>query len=247
MSSFLPKHRSPLKRLLLSSAFYDRGSTLITVAVGGGATWGLWTAGMTTWAIVVAIFASCGTLMGVAGAVVAITEEARKESVHELAGCLETLLAIINPPTAPDYDRGIRATLHRSIDGEEAFEQVLDYVGDDRAGRTAGRRLPGNAGLIGKVIASREAIAVSRTVANHEMYIRDLQADWGYTEEEARRRDMSAMAWIAVPLEHSGRIGGVLFLDSTKPGYFYEPTRQREIVSSAVGIAKFAVRRYTQK
>jgi len=201
---------------------------------------------MTSLAVVVGIGTAVATVLGVVGAFVAIGEEARKESVHELAGCLETLVAVINPPTAKDYDPRIRATLHRSVEGETAFEQVLDYVGDDRGGRTGGRRLPGNAGLIAKVLAEREAIAVSRPVANHEMYIKELQTNWGYTEEQARARDMSAMSWMAVPLEHNGQIGGVLFLDSTKPDFFYEETRQRAVIASAVGIAKFAVRRYTQ-
>ena len=50
-----------------------------------------------------------------------------------------------------------------------------------------------------------------------------------------------------MPLEHEGRIGGVLFLDSTKPDFFDEQVREDAVIASAVGIAKFAVRRYTQK
>ena len=244
--SFLPRHQSWLGRLLASPTFYDLGSTLITALAGGGATWGLLLAGKTGWAIVTGVLAALATSLSVVGKLVAVKRETEQQSVHELSGCLETLLAIVNPPTAPDYDKGIRATLHRAGGKTEPFEQVLDYVGDSRAGRTAGRRLPRGAGLIAQVLKDGKAVALSREVNNHEMYVKELM-NMGYTESQARDRDMSAMSWMAVPVEHNGEIGGVLFLDSAKPAFFYDPVRQREVIASAVGIAKFAVRRYTQR
>lgn len=163
--------------------------------------------------------------------------------MHELEGCLETLLAIINPPGAADYDQGARATLHRPVDKGTTFVQLVNYVGSQRAGKTAGRRFPVNAGLVGRVLKTRAAYAASRQVANHEGYVRELVDEWGYTEEAARSRDMSAMSWIAVPMEHRDIVEGLLYLDSTVAGFFDDPVRRAVIVRAAIGIAQFTVRR----
>lgn len=113
--------------------------------------------------------------------------------VAGLGGWSTTLLAIINPPGSADYDRLLRATLHVPVERGRALIQVIDYVGNDRAGHTGGRRFPANAGLVAQVLQAGSGLAASREIANHEVYVRELVEKWGYTEEAARRRDMSAM------------------------------------------------------
>lgn len=233
--------------MIADPELYDAGETILTALAGAGAGLGLQLAGLRPWAVFVWLLTIAGTALKVTGAMMKIARSAQHESLHELTGCLETLIAIVNPPSGPDYDPGLRATLHVSIDEGARFEQVLDYVGDDRAGRTAGRKLPGDAGLLAIVLQTRTGIAASREIANHETYVRELQEIWNYSEAEARRRDMSAMSWIAVPLESAGVIGGVLFLDSLKPRFFDNAQREAMIVASTVGIAKFAARRYTHE
>ena len=97
-----------------------------------------------------------------------------------------------------------------------------------------------------KVLSDGEAYAASRDFPNHERYVQELVNYWGYDEREARTKDMSAMSWMAVPLaDRAGVVGGVLFVDSTRRDFFSAPTRQRILLTSAIGIAKFAARRYT--
>jgi len=240
----LPRPTSKVRRLLGSPESYKAGKVILIAATGAVVGLKFQTQALHSWAILVWFITALATILEVIGAAMSISRAAQRESVHELAGCLETLLAIINPPGSADYDRGLRATLHRA-ERSGGFVQVLDYVGDSRAGHTAGRKFRADAGIAARVLQDREAYAGSRSVANHQTYVGELQQIWGYTPEEAEARDKSAMSWMAVPLENQGEIGGVLFLDSTQPDFFYVVARQRDVVASAVGIAKFAVRRYT--
>jgi hypothetical protein len=229
------------RRLVAASVSYGLGKALFGALAGVAAAVGLKSAGLT----VSALFAGVATIFGVIEAGIKVHRETKKNSMHELEGCLETLLAIINPPGATDYDKGARATLHLPVDKGTSFVQVVNYVGSQRAGKTAGRRFPSNAGLAGRVLRTGAAYAASRQVANHEAYVRELIDEWGYTEDAARSRDMSAMSWMAVPMEHRDNVEGLLYLDSTVAGFFDDPVRRAVIVSAAIGIAQFTVRRYT--
>jgi GAF domain-containing protein len=241
----LPRPRSPLRRLLTSHVPYNAGQTIFTALAGGGATFGLNVLGLQGWALFTGICTALATAFGIVGAGMEVRTEAGKETVHELEGCLETLLSILNPPGHPEYDKGLRATLHVAVERGASFLQVVDYVGDDRMPKTAGRRFRSTAGLAGRVLRNGSPYAASRSVANHESYVHELVTEWGYTETEARKRDMSAMSWMAVPLAHSGRLEGLLYLDSTRKAFFDDERRQVLILSAAVGIAKFSARRYT--
>jgi hypothetical protein len=201
-------------------------------------------AGLGPWAIAAGCVTVLAAALGITSSLLEVREEARKDSVYELEGCLETLLSILNPPGDPEYDRGLRATLHVQDDDGQSFVQVVDYVGDNRMPKTAGRKFRSSAGLAGRVLKSGEAYAASRASQNHEDYVRELISDWDYSEEEARARDMSAMSWMAVPLNENGRIEGLLYLDSTRAGFFDDPGRQARVIGAAVGIAKFVARRY---
>ena len=243
----LPYPKSRLRKLLSSPVSYGAAQTVFTAVGGSIVTFGLQAIGLGAWALAAAVCTAGATISGIVRAALEVHREARKETVHELEGCLETLLSILNPPGDPEYDRGLRATLHRAVDRGEKFLQVIDYVGDDRLPKTAGRKFRSRAGLAGRVLRTGSAYSASRTHANHEAYVRELVERWGYTEAEARARDMSAMAWMAVPLEHNERVEGLLYLDSTRPGFFDDPQREDVILGAAVGIAKFAARRYTKE
>jgi hypothetical protein len=242
----LPQPESRLRRMLRSPVSYGSAQTLFTAVAGGGAAFGLQLAGLEPWALVAGLCAAAATIAGIVRAVLEVRREARKDTVHELEGCLETLLSILNPPGDVEYDAGLRATLHVAVDRGKSFMQVVDYVGDDRMPNTAGRKFRATAGLAGRVLLTGSAYAASRAVPNHEAYVKELIEEWGYTEAEARSRDMSAMSWVALPLEHADRIEGLLYLDSTRPDFFDDPGRQTQLFGAAVGIAKFAARRYSQ-
>lgn len=242
----LPRPKPKWKRLLETPEVYKSADTIITALVGSSIGVGLRNAGLEPLALLTWLGTAVATGLKIIGGVVSITKAAQRENVDELEGCLETLVSMVNPPDSEEYDPGFRATLHVSVNHGAEFVQVVDYVGDDRAGKTAGRKFRATAGLAGWVLSDGEAYAASRDFPNHERYVQELVSYWGYSESEARARDMSAMSWMAVPLADSaGVIGGVLFVDSTRLHFFNDPGRQRLLVTSAVGIAKFAVRRYT--
>jgi GAF domain-containing protein len=241
----LPYPRSRLRKLVSSPAFFGAVQTVLTALAGGAASVGLRLLGLGPWALFTAVCTAVATAAGIFKAVLKVQRDARKDSVHELEGCLETLLSVLNPPGDPEYDSGLRATLHRAEDRGESFVQIVNYVGDDRLPNTAGRKFRATAGLAGRVLKNGSAYSASRAAANHEAYVRELMDEWGYTEAEARARDMSAMSWMAVPLEANGKVEGLLYLDSTRPDFFEDPRRQRELMGAAVGIAKFVARRYT--
>jgi hypothetical protein len=243
----LPYPQSRLRKALSSPVSYSATQTVFTALGGSGATFGLHALGLGPWAMFTAACTAAATFAGTVGAALEVRRDSRKDSVHELEGCLETLLSILNPPGDPEYDPGLRATLHVAVDRRQHFMQVVDYVGDDRLPKTAGRKFRSSAGLAGLVLRTGCAYSASRTVPNHETYVRELIDEWDYTEAEARERDMLAMSWMAVPLEHAGRLEGLLYLDSTRPDFFEDPGRQGQVFGAAVGIAKFAARRYSKK
>ena len=243
----LPQPQSRLRKALASPVSYSATQTVLMAIGGSGATFGLHVLGLGPWAMFTAACTAAATIAGTIRAALEVRRDTRKDSVHELEGCLETLLSILNPPGDPEYDAGLRATLHVAVDRGQSFMQVVDYVGDDRLPNTAGRKFRSTAGLAGLVLRTGCAYSASRTVPNHEAYVRELIDEWNYTEAEARERDMSAMSWIAVPLEHAGRLEGLLYLDSTRADFFDDPGRQAQIFGAAVGIAKFAARRYSQQ
>lgn len=166
---------------------------------------------------------------------------------QRLESSLYALHTILTNDVPETKDPKLRITLHIPAGDSGQLEQVVDYVGNDRAGRTAGRRFPVNAGIIGLAYRQREAAVETRQSKDTEQYVAELVRDWGYTEEQARQRDMSAMAWMAIPLvsgDDGRRVDGVVYLDAVDPKFF-TPVRQNLALCACIGIARYVRRAYT--
>jgi hypothetical protein len=207
----------------LSSAwnYAVTGKRLVAAAVGLG-----------TFGVLVFSFVKQGLRMAAAG---------KRQSSHELEGCLYTLHAVL----APNQATRVRLAVHVPVGGE-MLEQVTDYIGDQPKPQKIGRQFPVNAGIIGKAFRERKAFAGRRLNDDYEAYVRELIRDWNYTEEQARRLNPGVMEWMAVPIADPDRqrVEAVLFLDSTTRGFF-TPERQQLVVTAVEGIALFIGRRYT--
>jgi hypothetical protein len=173
--------------------------------------------------------------------VVGLTAARKKESTHELEGCLYTLRAVLAPPPGCK----LRLAIHVPVAGDK-LEQITEYVGDSPKLGRIGRRFPTNAGIIGKAYREREVFVGRRINDDYESYIQELINDWNYTEEQARYLNPATMEWMAVPFYDRDRqtVEAVLYLDATTRGFFSDDV-QELVLAAAAGIAVFIGKRYT--
>lgn len=163
----------------------------------------------------------------------------RKDSTHELEGCLHTLRAVLAPP----HSR-LRLAIHVPVG--DMLEQVTEYIGDKPKRGRIGRQYPANAGIIGKAYRERDVFVGRRVNDDYDAYIQELVKDWNYTEERARLLNPGAMEWMAVPFYDAERqrVDAVLYLDANER-HFFSSERQEIVLSAVSGIAVFIGRRYS--
>ena len=241
----IPVRESWLRTVLQTSQTWDVLIALTALVAGTTGVTGLAAAGRRSAAWLAAGCAVLTCALTVARAGVTWARQARRESLHELRGCLMTLHALLVEPDRPGEDArtGLRLTVHVPSRDHRELVQVLDYVGDGRGGKTAGRRLPIHCGIAGHVYRTADAYHAQRQDGDYEAYVRDLVEQWAYSEPQARKVDPASMSWMAVPLGTDGRIEGILYLDAREPGFFSE-ARQDLILRAAVGVARYVAERY---
>jgi hypothetical protein len=233
------------RTLVHTSQVYDVLIALTALAAGTTGVTSLIAAGRRGAALVAAGCAVITCALTVARAAVMWARQARRESLHELRGCLMTLHALLVETDRPEEEAriGLRLTVHVPTRDNRELLQVLDYVGDSRGGRTAGRRLPVHCGIAGHVYRTGDAYHARREDADYEDYVRDLVTQWAYSEPQARKVDPSSMSWMAVPLGAGKRIEGILYLDARDRDFFTE-ARQDLILRAAIGVARYVAERY---
>ena len=251
----IPRGRiSKIGRAFRTGSAYD-----LLIAVGAGVT-----AWLTSWNDLNSIDAATfhlGMYKASAGSFIMLVtlikhghgyfEKAKKESAHEIEGCLLVLYGAIRARSeGQGPDPMLRITVHVPISGDR-IEQTCDYVGHpDRAAYGRGRRFSARCGIIGRVVSKkrgdthyRYAVA-SCTSTDYSAYLDELMSGFNYREDEAKRLDHKAMAWMAVPLEGAGgQLEGIVYLDSVERGYFTEP-RQELVLELCRLIASFVGKRY---
>jgi len=236
----IPRPPRGIRWILGQTATYDILIALFASVIGFSSAWNYFSSGKTFLAFV----ASLGTVGVLAFAVarqgIGLATARKKESSHELEGCLYTVHAVLAPP---ERSR-LRLAIHVPVD--EMLEQVTEYVGDRPKQGRIGRQFPANAGIIGKAFREKDVFVGRRINDDYESYVRELVRNWNYTEERARKLDPGVMEWMAVPIYDADRqrVQGVLFLDSTTRGFF-TPDRQETVLAAVSGIAVFIGRRYT--
>jgi hypothetical protein len=241
----IPVREHWLRTILQASQTWDILIALTALVAGTTGMASLAAAGRTGAAALAAACAliTCGLTITRAG--VAWAKQVKRESLHELRGCLMTLHALLVESDCPGEEArvGLRLTVHVPSRNHEELVQVLDYVGDTRGGRTVGRRLPVHCGIAGHVYRTGDAYHAQRQDADYEAYVRDLIEQWAYSEPQARKVNPASMSWMAVPLSSGNRIEGILYLDAREPGFFTE-ARQDLILRAAVGVARYVAERY---
>ena len=241
----IPVRESWLRTVAQTSQVYDVLIALTALAAGTTGVTSLLAAGRrgAAWLAAGCAVATCALTVARAGAT--WSKQARRESLHELRGCLMTLHALLVETDRPEEEArtGLRLTVHVPSRDNRELLQVLDYVGDARGGRTAGRRLPIHCGIAGHVYRTGDAYHARREDGDYEDYVRDLVTQWAYTETQARKVDPASMSWMAVPLGTGKRMEGILYLDARDPDFFTEG-RQDLILRAAVGVARYVAERY---
>jgi hypothetical protein len=198
------------------------------------------------WAWVLGVGAA-GAFLGQLGkAMSKAAREAQSSQLHELAGCLHTLNAVLLRGDRNET-AGLRTTLYipdpKQGDTTHLLQR-LEYVGDDRKKNTQGRKLPVNVGAIGKAFRLKTAECASRQTDVTDDFVAQMMKDYAFSDQQARALDTATQSWIAVPLvSERGRVEGVLYCDS-KQRDFFDDKRQEDTVSAAAGIALFAGLRY---
>ena len=176
--------------------------------------------------------------------IVGLTAARKKESVHELEGCLFTLHAALDPTAGAEPGR-LRLAIH--VPAGEMLEQVTEYIGDRPKPGRVGRQYPANSGIIGKAYRENEVFVSRRVNDDYNLFIKELVKDWNYTEDRARHLNPAVKAWMAVPFfdEVRNTVEAVLYLDSTD-AEFFDPVRQELVLAAVSGIAVFIGKRYTR-
>jgi hypothetical protein len=236
----IPRPRRGIRWLASQTSTYDVLITVFASLIGFSAAANYAAQQRVGLAWMVGLATVCVLFLTTAKHVVGLVQARKRESMHELEGCLHTLHAILAPP-----ERGrLRLAIHVPV--KDSLEQVTEYIGDTPKPGRVGRRFPANAGIIGRAFREHEVFVGRRVNDDYEAYVRELVRDWNYTEERARRLNPAVMEWMAVPFYDTDRnhTDAVLYLDATQREFF--TSERQELVLAAVrGIAIFIGKRYS--
>lgn len=184
---------------------------------------------------------------GLAKATFTFQDVWKASTTHDLEGCLHTLHALLLASFPKDQgDPGVRITLHVpvKVKGEQCLEQLCGYVGAETRGKKkSGRRMSAHCGIIGQAFRTGKMQRANRTSTDPEEYMRALQEQWHFSEEQAQAIDLSVMSFIAVPLPDNSGIVAVLYADAKRQNFF-TAQRQKIVEDGCRGIALFIGRRY---
>lgn len=178
---------------------------------------------------------------------------AQRQADHDgLVGALYVLQATVAKACGilEDIDVHLRVTVHRAVlpgrngrlsDAEE-IEQVVDYVGGSGGG--GGRRFSIRSGVTGLAIRKGEPCAGMRQSDDEVAYIGELKAQWGYTEQDARRMARGRYSFMAVPIRCGQHVLGVIYLDSDQRDAFTGTEIAEQVVAACGGINRYVDWRY---
>lgn len=172
-----------------------------------------------------------------------------EESTHDLEGCLwvlHTLIMLALSEEQLDAKTRVRFTIHVPTADGKKYVQALNYVGGESYHDSGGcgTSISSGAGIVGLVGKEKRCISANRETHSSREYLADLEKTWHFTPAEAKKRDMAAMAFLAVPIGDADRPDGILYGDSTIRGFFDDPAVLRLIPGTAVAVSKFLDLRY---
>jgi hypothetical protein len=246
MANGIPRAGGRLKRFFTQATPYDIALSLVAVVPGVAGAWRFLSDNkpVAGWLCVAA--ATIGCLLTMVKAAVLWWYKPEEQPPHDLAGCLHALHAILLALKGSDVpDPRLRLTIHVPV-GQDKLEQVLDYVGDQRGGRSAPRTFSVHSGIIGKAYREQKACVGSRKNDDYETYIKELVEEWGYTEAEARKLNPSSKSWMAVPLLNlldQRKVEGIVYIDAVEKDFFTE-VQKGLVLFACVGIAQYVAQKY---
>ncbi len=210
------------------------------------------------WLIILAFGVAMWALL--AGAVkvyfaVADSADARKahQAIDVYAACqvLHDLLAAnldVNDEVEPE---AIRVTVYRvtstSNGSPTELERAIPYaVARGGKSKPPGTRILASCGIIGRAARTGDAQISDRVAATVEDFRKDLIAQWGFDEEQAKSVDDSRYSWMAVPIknETKGVFDAVVYLDSSRRLAFSEQICETIVYPACSAIALCIEREY---
>jgi hypothetical protein len=242
----IPRRRGRLKRFFTQATPYDIGLAFVAVVPGavGAAKYFEEQKLLPGWLCLAAT--AVGFTIAFLKHFILWRSTPDEQPPHDLAGCLHLLQAVLQEGQASDK-ACLRLTIHVPVPPGTHLEQVLGYIGHDRArGQTAGRTFPIECGIIGKAFREKKACVARRKDDNYENYVKELVEEWGYSEKAARDLNPSSMAWMAVPLfnhRDAKIVEGIVYIDAIDRDFFTE-ARKTVVFLACGGIATFVAKRY---
>ena len=179
----IPRPKKRLRWLLTQAATFDIATAGFTGVVGATSAVNYWLQQHPVLAVAVASATVVVMGLTIAKAVVTLKEASKKESMHELEGCLHTLHAVLDSTDVPGH---LRLAIHVPVGA--MLEQVTEYIGDNPKPGRVGRQFPANAGIIGECYRKNAHLVASRGAISYQEYVQELVTDWHYTDEQARYR-----------------------------------------------------------
>ena len=172
-------------------------------------------------------------------------EKSQQQSPNQLEGCLHTLHSIMESSWEKENDPYLRVTLHIPIENGEKLQQLIDYIGDDRAGKTGGRTFRASCGITREAINTKGLAVASRKSEDYSLYLQELVNNQHYTLEEAKKLNPATMSWAAIALFDDKKLQAVVYCDSTVREFFTED-RQKVLLYASKGIARFIQKKYRE-
>lgn len=166
------------------------------------------------------------------------TQDGEKHSPTHIETSLKLLRAcvLIHKKRCGCTETDLRITVHAHRNpGKSAYlEQVVNYAGDDRSNRGAGRRMSPRSGIAGRVVRTGEVARVHLPAGMAiEEYRKTLVQEGGFTAEESETVSSGKISSIAIPLRNgSNKVIGCLYADSAVENYFDDDTAELLIVST---------------
>lgn len=231
------------KRLLRSTHFYDVLIAIAAFLFAGFAATRLYTEG---WGWTPFIIAFIGFIATVMKAVIGFQKDGGTTAIHVMEGCLHGMKSLLLADLSDEEKAAcrLRLTVHVPTEDKEHLIQVLDYVGDQRGGRTVNRKTPSNCGVIGLALSTKQMAVGARDDFNLETYRSELVKKWHYSDAAARKLDGSTMSWLAIPLVSvNNEVAGVIYVDSAIRDFFSE-NRVQLAMKIASGVAEFVQTRF---
>ena len=146
----IPTPRTFRSKLWNRTPFWDSTIAIVAASYGFPSSYGHMRGGNYTFACLA--FGGTAYILGASlrKAFIQWAEAEKKESGNELDGCLHTLRTTVLMDCSDPTAIGLRVTIHVPNRDSTEYVQMTDYVGDGRAGKTAGRSFGIHAGVVGR-------------------------------------------------------------------------------------------------